>query len=102
MEIEWLKFRVVPELRERFVQKDDEIWTRFLSQYPGFLGKEIWISPENTDEVICVIRWASFEQWQAIPSEDLQAIDQRFNAEMGENTFTLLTSNRYQVRKFPQ
>lgn len=98
MEIEWLKFEVDPELREQFVQKDDEIWTATLSQYPGFLSKEVWISPDNLSEVVLVVHWASFEQWQAIPEEDLQRTEARFNQAMG-NTYKMVGSARYQVRK---
>jgi uncharacterized protein (TIGR03792 family) len=98
MEIEWLKFEVDPELREQFVQKDDEIWTRALSQYPGFLSKEVWISPDNLSEVILVARWASFEQWQAIPKEDLQRTEAQFNQALGD-VYKMVASARYQVRK---
>jgi uncharacterized protein (TIGR03792 family) len=99
MEIEWLKFRVAPDRREEFVQKDAEIWTAALSQYPGFISKEVWISPDNLAEVIQVIRWETFEQWQAIPPEDLEQIEARFAEAMG-NSYELLESSRYQVRKF--
>jgi uncharacterized protein (TIGR03792 family) len=101
MEIEWLKFRVSPEQRERFVQVDAEIWTTALSQYPGFLNKEVWISPDNLTEVVQIIRWETFEQWQAIPPDDLEQIEARFAAVMG-NSYELLESVRYQVRKVSQ
>lgn len=98
MEIEWLKVEVQPELREQFVQKDDEIWTAMLSQYPGFLNKEVWISPDNLSEVILVIHWASFEQWQAIPKADLDQTEAQFNTAMGD-TYKIVEVSRYQVRK---
>ncbi|WP_425469059.1 TIGR03792 family protein, partial [Pediococcus acidilactici] len=50
MVIEWLKFKVVSN-RERFVQKDAEIWTEALARYPGFLGKEVWLNPKESTEV---------------------------------------------------
>jgi uncharacterized protein (TIGR03792 family) len=98
MVIEWLRFTVSPELREQFVQKDDEIWTCALATYPGFLGKEVWISPDTLSNVVMVIRWASFADWDAIPPNDLQQINAAFNQVMGD-TFTLEESLRYQVRK---
>lgn len=98
MEIEWLKVHVSPELREQFVQKDAEIWTAALAQYPGFLSKEVWISPENLAEVVMVIHWESFEQWQAIPKEELDRVEAQFNQAMGD-TFSIVESGRYQVRK---
>jgi len=99
--IEWLKFTVNPELREQFVQTDEEIWTTALSAYPGFLGKEVWISPEHLSEVVCVIRWASLEQWQAVPGNSVEAAEARFAQIMGD-TYTLVESTQYQVRKFIQ
>lgn len=99
MVIEWLKFQVTPEQRERFVQQDAEIWTRALSQYPGFISKETWISPDNLAEVVAVIRWETFEQWQSIPPEDLERIEARFAEAMGD-TYEIVESASYQVRKF--
>lgn len=99
MVIEWLKFTVLPELREQFVQKDAEIWTSVLSEYPGFLNKEVWISPERLEEVIAVIRWQSLEQWQAIPKTVLDETEARFLEAMG-STYKLVEVSKYQVRKF--
>ena len=98
MVIEWLQFDVSPELRERFVQKDDEIWTPALSKYPGFLGKEIWISPDRLTEIVLVIRWEPLEQWQSIPAQELEQIEAQFQQAMGD-TYRLTQSSKYQVRK---
>lgn len=100
MVIEWLKVRVSPELREKFIQKDAEIWTAALSSYPGFLNKEVWINPEAPMEVILMIRWATLEEWKAIPLERLTEIEQRFNQEFGEQQ-EIIEAAQYQVRKSP-
>jgi uncharacterized protein (TIGR03792 family) len=99
MVIEWLKFTVTAELREQFVQKDAEIWTVVLASYPGFLNKEVWISPDRLDEVVAVIRWESLEQWQAIPAEVLNQTEAKFAAAMGD-TYQMVGAEKYQVRKF--
>ncbi|MGG6294740.1 TIGR03792 family protein [Leptolyngbya sp. AN02str] len=99
MEIECLRVRVDPELREAYIRKDAEIWTETLAQYPGFLGKEVWISPDDLSEVVLTVRWASFEEWQAIPDDVLQATEARFDAAVGGN-YELVESSRYQIRKF--
>lgn len=99
MVIEWLKFQVKPELREQFVQKDAEIWTDILSQYPGFLGKEVWISPDDLTEVVAVIHWESLEAWKSIPADVLKAAETRFTAAMGEGNQTIVEAGQYQVRK---
>lgn len=99
MVIEWLKFRVTPELREKFVQKDDEIWTATLSRYPGFIRKEVWISPDRLDEAIVVIHWESMEAWKSVPAEVLADTDARFTAAMGAGNQEIVDAAGYQVRK---
>ncbi|MEH1876125.1 hypothetical protein [Nostoc sp. S13] len=41
MVIELLKFKVAPNLCEDFIQKDAQIWTTVLAEYPRFLGKDV-------------------------------------------------------------
>lgn len=100
MVIELLKFKVAPELREQFIQKDEEIWTEALAGCPGFLGKEVWINPNKPTEVILVIRWATREQWKSIPLKLLERIEQQFAQQLGD-IYQMVESAEYQVRKFP-
>jgi len=100
--IEHLSITVQPELRETFVQADEEIWTPILARYPGFLGKEVWISPDDLSKVVLIVRWNSFEEWQAIPQEVLDATEAHFQQAMGADTYTLQDSQRFQVRRFLQ
>jgi len=98
--IELLKIKVAPEHREQYIQKDAEIWTQAIARYPGFLGKEVWINPNEPSEVILVIRWATREQWKSIPPERLQQISQEFDQQLGY-THQIIDSAEYQAR-FPQ
>jgi uncharacterized protein (TIGR03792 family) len=98
--IELLKVKIPPELREKCIQKDAEIWTTALAKYPGFLGKEVWINPNDPTEVVLIIRWQTREHWHAIPKADLQAIALKFDAAMGKS-YRIVESAEYQVRKFP-
>ncbi len=100
MVIEWLTFAVAPEHRETFIRVDHEIWTTALSQYPGFISKEVWISPDLADQVIAVIRWQTREQWKAIPRPELDEIGQRFQAALGA-PYRLIDAREYQVRRYP-
>lgn len=100
--IEWLKIQVDPDKRERYVQQDANVWTAALSNYPGFLGKEVWISPDKESEIIMVIRWASFEAWQAVPERELEQIEAQFDNAMGDANHAIVESSRFQVRKFMQ
>lgn len=99
MVIEWLKFRVAPNNREAFIQADDAIWTMALSTYPGYLGKTIWLSPNEPAALILIIQWASREQWKAIPEADLEAIEQRFDQAL-EFDYEIIESQEFQVRRF--
>lgn len=98
MVIEWLRFRVPPQLREKFIQKDAEIWTALLSSYPGFLGKEIWINPKNDAEITVVIRWESLERWKSVPRDRLDAAERLFSQAMNHQS-ELIEAGDYQVRK---
>ncbi|MBE9007881.1 TIGR03792 family protein [Fortiea sp. LEGE XX443] len=100
MVIELLKFQTDPNLREKFIQKDAEIWTTALAKYPGFLSKEVWINPNNPSEVTLIIRWETREQWKAISPADLAVIDGKFAQALG-NTYQMVELAEYQVRKFP-
>ena len=101
MIIELLKFKVAPELQKQYLQKDAEIWTQTLASCAGFLGKEVWLNPNEPTEVILIIRWASREQWKSIPLELLNAIEQQF-AQQLSNNYQIVESAEYQVKNFPQ
>ncbi len=101
MVIEWLKFEVFPESRDLFIQFDSEIWTPTLAKFPGFLSKEIWISPDNAEEIIIVIRWETREQWKAIPLDILAATEQKFAQKMENHPYKMIEAKEYQIRKFP-
>ncbi|PSF38853.1 TIGR03792 family protein [Aphanothece hegewaldii CCALA 016] len=100
MVIEWLKFKINQE-REKFIEKDAEIWTASLSKYPGFLGKEIWINPNNESEIIFIIRWKTREEWKAIPQSILDETEKKFAQALENRSYEMLESKEYQVRKFP-
>ncbi len=96
MVIEWLKVKVPLEKRERYIQKDAEIWTAVLSQYPGYVRKEIWLNPQDESELVMVIHWQSKDAWKSIPTSVLEETDRRFTEAMGES-FPFLEEREYQV-----
>ncbi len=100
MVIEWLKFRVPEGKREQFIQCDLEIWTPFLEQCPGFLTKEVWIQPDQSQEVVMMIRWHSREEWKSIPAKDLKQVTQQFDQALSFD-YDMMASKEYQVRRFP-
>lgn len=100
MVIEWLTFAVDPDNRETFIRLDKEIWTVALSQYPGFISKEVWISPDLLDQVIIVIRWQTRAQWKAIPQDVLDAVQEKFE-QAANFSHRMIDSREYQVRRYP-
>ncbi|WP_206816951.1 TIGR03792 family protein [Chroococcus sp. FPU101] len=101
MVIEWLKFTIDAKNREKFLQKDAEIWTETLSQYSGYLGKEIWINPNHESELIFIIRWRTREDWKTIPQSVLEETEQKFAEALEGIFYKMIESSEYQVRKFP-
>ncbi|HIK15862.1 MAG TPA: TIGR03792 family protein [Leptolyngbyaceae cyanobacterium M33_DOE_097] len=100
MVIEWLKFKVDPNLREKFIQLDEEIWTTALASYPGYLGKEVWLDPSELDAIAFVIRWATRENWKSIPQAALDKVEASFAKAMGQGNYKLVEAKEYQIRKF--
>ncbi|MEA5618848.1 TIGR03792 family protein [Cronbergia sp. UHCC 0137] len=98
MIIELLKFKVPPQHQEEFILKDREIWTTALANYPGFINKEVWLNPDDDTELIFIIRWASKEDWESIPKEDLVLIENNFNQTIGQN-YPITETAEYQVFK---
>ncbi len=96
MVVEWLKFRVDPAQRSRYLEIDEAIWTTALKTYPGFLDKTTWLDPNHDDEVIFVISWATREQWKAIPEEELEQINQDFDTTLGFD-YDFLESKEFYV-----
>ena len=83
MVVEWLRVRMRPEARDRFLETDGEVWTSGLAQEEAFLGKEVWLGEEEGDLVL-VIRWRSEEEWKRIPRERLEELERRFGRAFGE------------------
>ena len=101
MVIEWLKFRVSPQSRDVFMRLDNEIWTTTLGKFQGFLGKEVWISPDIPDEITLIIRWETRAQWKNIPLSVLAATEEKFAQQMPNNAYEMIEAKEYQIRKFP-
>jgi len=100
MVIEWLKFEVVPDAKQQFIEKDQEIYSEFLGKYPGFLGKEIWLNPQVENEVIIVIYWQTREAWYSVPKEAVDKTEIQFAQAVGADNYQLVEIKEYQVRKF--
>lgn len=102
MVIEWLKFQVSLEAKQKFIEADDEIWTEILTNQEGYLGKETWLNPSVDNEIIIIIYWNSREEWKAVPRELLDKTESKFAQAVGQNNYQMIESLEYQMRKFRQ
>merc|ERR1712018_563205 len=68
--IEVLEFQVQGDKVESWIEIDDEVWTTFLSQQPGYVSKGAYY-PQDCDQnkkdpclVSTVIYWETLELWK--------------------------------------
>jgi uncharacterized protein (TIGR03792 family) len=95
MVIEMLRVQVPMDEIDRYIRLDAEIWTPVLSACQGFLGKEVWSNPDG--EIMMIVRWATREEWKAIPQLLLNATEHAFVSAIG-HAVPFLEVQEYLVR----
>ncbi|UPM49928.1 TIGR03792 family protein [Synechococcus sp. A10-1-5-1] len=75
--VEHLRIKVPAEGRAAWMQAEQGSWEPWLQQQAGFLGRELLWDSER-EEGTLLIRWASKEQWKAIPEAEVEAVQERF------------------------
>ena len=75
--IELLRLQVPAAGREAWLEAERRSWQPWLEQQPGFLGRELLWDSQH-EEATLVIRWASREQWKAIPSAEVERVQREF------------------------
>lgn len=96
MTIEWLRYDVPQEHRDRFLQADAETWTATLAQQAGFIGKQTWVHAQTPTELHLVIQWQTREHWKAVPADVLLKTHEAFVQKAGYD-FKLLGVLEYEV-----
>jgi uncharacterized protein (TIGR03792 family) len=74
MVVEFLTFEVAPDDRQRWLDLEEQHWSRFLERQPGFVRKEMWVPADDESKVHAVIWWESLELWRAVPAHGLAAV----------------------------
>ena len=75
--VEHLRIKVPADSRQAWLEAEQGSWEPWLQNQDGFLGRELlWDSAR--EEGTLLIRWASREQWKAIPEADVEAVQTRF------------------------
>ena len=75
--IEHLRISVPAQGREAWLEAERGSWEPWLAQQTGFLGRELLWDPA-TEEGTLLIRWSSRQAWKAIPSEQVEEVQNRF------------------------
>ena len=75
--IEHLRISVPEQGREAWLEAERGSWEPWLAQQTGFLGRDLLWDPE-TEEGTLLIRWSSRQAWKAIPSQEVDEVQARF------------------------
>ena len=75
--VEHLRVKVPAEARQAWIEAERGSWEPWLAQQEGYLGRDLLWDPER-EEGTLLIRWASREQWKAIPLNEVEAVQERF------------------------
>jgi uncharacterized protein (TIGR03792 family) len=75
--VEHLRLKVPAEARQAWIEAEKGSWEPWLAQQDGFLDRQLLWDP-TTEQATLLIRWASREQWKAIPKHDLEAVQEHF------------------------
>ncbi len=75
MVIEFLTFRVPVDERPEWMEIEEQTWSRFLERQDGFVRKQLWVDVDDPDHLHAMIEWESLDHWQAIPNDELAAVD---------------------------
>ena len=85
--VEHLRVKVPADARQAWREAERGSWDPWLKQQPGYLGRDLLWDPER-EEGTLLIRWASRDQWKAIPLEEVEAVQERFEQLARETTGT--------------
>ncbi|MFM7676534.1 MAG: TIGR03792 family protein [Synechococcus sp.] len=75
--VEQLRVKVPAAARQAWLEAERQSWDPWLRRQDGFLGRDLFWDEER-EEGLLLIRWASREQWKAIPEPEVEAVQERF------------------------
>ena len=75
--VEHLRVQVPAAARVAWLEAEQGSWEPWLNRQSGFLGRELhWDGDKEEGQLL--IHWASREQWLAIPGQELEVVQERF------------------------
>jgi uncharacterized protein (TIGR03792 family) len=75
--VEHLRLKVPSASRQAWLEAELETWDPWLRSQPGFLGRDLLWDPAH-EEGILMIHWSSRDQWDAIPPQEIERVQKRF------------------------
>lgn len=75
--VEHLRVKVPAEARQAWLEAERGSWEPWLQRQPGYLGRQLLWDPSR-EEGTLLIRWASRQQWKAIPLAEVEAVQEQF------------------------
>ena len=75
--IEHMRISVPKQGRQAWLEAERGSWEPWLAQQTGFLGRDLLWDPQ-TEEGTLLIRWSSRQAWKAIPSDQVEKVQARF------------------------
>ena len=75
--VEHLRIKVPADALSVWHRAEEGSWEPWLTKQDGFLGRDLLWDPK-TEEGTLLIRWASREQWKAIPAAEVAQVQEQF------------------------
>ena len=83
--VEQLRIQVPSKDRQAWLKAERSSWEPWLNKQKGFIGRELFWDPQS-EEATVLIRWSSREAWKAIPQQEVEAVQERFEQLAREST----------------
>ena len=75
--VEHLRIKVPADALSVWHRAEEGSWEPWLTKQDGFLGRDLLWDPETAEGTL-LIRWASREQWKAIPAAEVAQVQEQF------------------------
>ena len=93
--IEELRLKVPKDLKDAWLDAENEIWEPWLSSQDGFLGRQLFWDREK-EEALILVNWKSKKLWKSIPMSEVNVVQQKYEdnvktaLNVSENPFELI------------
>ncbi len=103
--VEELTFWVRPELLEKYIEIDAELWVPALCTRKGYLGGEVWVGEEGTGEVLMLCFWEDYEDFATLDKAWESDMKTKTEAAIGEGNMRFIgqmqqSKRRWKVREY--